>query len=96
MNLSLTAQALTGALTTALAPLTIEDVCSRRDFMVLTVTYAMPDDLPATHALRWLDRLIDVQKSHRRNAHWAYCSLALKNHVDYRNTIATALSRRGF
>lgn len=96
MNLSLTAQALASALTTALTPLTIEDVCSRRDFMVLTVTYSMPDDLPATHALRWLDRLIDVQKSFRRKNSPFYCSLALQNHVDYRNTIATALNRRGF
>ena len=96
MNLSLTAHALTSALTTALAPLTIEDVCSGRTLTVLTVVYRMPDDLPATHALRWLDRLIDVQKSFRRINSTHYDSLALKNHVDYRNTIATALNRRGF
>lgn len=93
--LSHTFQALTGTLTTALAPPTIEDICNRRTLMVLTVVYGMPDDLPATHAIRWLDRCIDVQKSFRRTNSPHYCSLKLKNDVDYRNTIATALNRRG-
>lgn len=93
--LSLTIQSLSTALGTALKPVTIEDVCHGRTLTVLTVVYGMPDDLDATHAVRWLDRLINTQKSFRRVNSPHYCSLSLKNHVDYRNSIVTALHRRG-
>lgn len=84
---------------TGMFSVTVEDICSdmpmgKHVLRALEHAYNIPPTTEINKAIRWMDRLILSQKSHRQAKSWAYDSNKLIGLVQNKRSLEEALERR--